>query len=245
MNVDGLVIDIWVGDGNVADKLPALAVAGRPWCGAIAKACEGQREDGAFARNWPAIKTAGGPRYSIDWFRGAYALLDATDAVDQAHAYLDTVNSAGGWDVGDLWPILDVERTRYTVNMTRASVEQTMRTWAMIITRETGRAPMLYGGSWIRGFGIQERLGFQLLWIPRYAATLPEDSYQAIGWDLSRVWGWQYVGVPRKPTDPAPAGYPTTTPIGDLDITAIIVDGGPDQQRGIDWTRVRLGSNPQ
>jgi GH25 family lysozyme M1 (1,4-beta-N-acetylmuramidase) len=244
-STDPLIVDVYSGDGITQEKLTELATAGRPWCGAICKASEGLRADRGFAATWPAIRAAGGPRYGIDWFRGAYHFLRFdVDAMSQAASYLELVGAAGGWDVGDLWPIVDVERGQISARVTRTQVELAVRTFAIHVTRETGRAPMMYAGSFLRDLGITDHLGCQLLWTARYAADLPARTYESIGWTRARLWGWQYRGVPAAPTDAAPATYPTTTPIGDLDISAIVIDDDNGHEAPIAWTRTHNGSNP-
>lgn len=231
-----LLVDAYQGDGVKPSDWTTLALCGPPWCGGIVKASEGATHAPAwFVDTWPKLRRAGGPRYGIDWFRGAYHYLRirTSAARDQAENYLAQIERGGGWSDGDLWPIVDVERAGNEGSSARQVID-VCSAFAERILAATGRAPMLYGGSWLRELGIRERMGCQLLWIPRYTATLPKSSYTSLGFDLSTLWAWQYCGGIDSPAKHAT--LPATTPIGQLDISAITIDGG------VEWTRTRLGS---
>lgn len=237
-----LFVDAYSGENIAPAKWTQLALAGRPWCGAIIKASEGSTHKPAwFVESWPKVKSGGGPRYGIDWFRGAYHYLRimSSSPTTQAQAYLAQVEAGGGWSDGDLWPIVDVEKGG-NEGATKTQVIDVCSRFAETILRETGRAPMLYGGSWLRELGIRDRMGCQLLWVPRYTATLPATTYTSLGFDLSNTWGWQYTdGTTCKL-----ANYPCTTPIGKLDISTVIIDGGASYEACLTWTRTHLGSRP-
>lgn len=242
-----LLVDAYQGDDVKLDDWTKLALVGPPWCGAILKASEGTTNKPEwFVEHWQKVKSGGGPRYGIDWFRGAYHYLrvKSSSPVTQAETYLAQIEAAGGWSDGDLWPILDVERAGND-GASKTRVRDAMGVWALKILSETGRAPMLYGGSFLRDLGISDAraLGFQLLWVPRYTATLPPKTYTALGFDLSSTWAWQYIGD----GDGALANYPHRAPIGQLgqlDISAVIINGGNDYNAAIEWTRTHLGTRP-
>ena len=237
-----LLVDCYEGDDIKPAAWTTLALVGKPWCGAILKASEGSTYKPQWFRDsWPAVKRGSGPRYGIDWFRGAYHYLRFSSQPDaQAAAYLAQIDAGGGWSDGDLWPIVDVERTGND-GTSKAKVIDYVCRWSAFVLAETGRAPMLYGGSWLRELRIKDRMGCQLLWTPRYTAKLPATSYTALGFDLTSTWGWQYCGDGEAKLP----GYPKATPIGaKLDISAVIINGGSSYEACVTWTRTHLGTRP-
>lgn len=219
-----------------------LAAAGPPWHGVILKATEGRA--GAaweapslawFGRHWPAVRHGGGERYGSSWFRGAYHFLRVReDGAAQADHYLATIERAGGWDVGDLWPIVDVESSRANAGATRAQVEDVTSSWVERVRQRTGRDVVLYAGYWLAELGITSRMGCSWLWYAAYTRTLARATYERIGWDAASLWAWQYAGADARGPLAELAGYPHTTPIGDADISALMLPGG------IEATRARL-----
>ncbi len=113
-----LFVDLYSGDdGRLTGGKPDwVTLAATPtYFGAIIKAFDGVsfNDGGWFARHWPAIRAAGGDNYGKRWFRGAYHFLEfLRDGAAQADAYLAAVDAAGGWDTGDILPIIDVEQGR-------------------------------------------------------------------------------------------------------------------------------------
>ena len=237
---DPLVVDLYSGDVGGRPSWSTLAAAGEPWCGAIIKATQDTYTSGWFVDNWQPLLAAGHERYASTWWRGAYHYLNVGgNPVAQACAYLAAVDAAGGWGAGDLWPIVDVERA----GNTGASKQQTIDTvseWSDAIVRRVARRPMLYGGSFLRDLGITDHMGCQLLWFPRWSATLPESAYGAIGWTRAELWGWQYCG---DGTASLP-GYPATSPIGKVDITAMVIDDAAGPAAPNQWTHAHVGSWP-
>jgi len=239
---DPLIVDTYYGDGIAPSQWTTLALAGMPWAGAILQACNGTDVSGWFVDSWDAVKEAGGPRYGIDWYRGAYAYLRITNdrhARDQGNAFLAGVDAAGGWDEGDLWAAVDVERVG-NASTSKALVEDCTNVWADTILRGTGRRPILYAGSYFAELGITDHCGCQLLWFPRWEATLPESAYQRIGWTRDRLWGWQYCGDGNAKL----ANYPHVTPIGKLDITAVVIGDAAGPAAPLEFTRSRRGVEP-
>ena len=142
----------------VADQYPLDSGPHPPWTnlvdapnfvGAILKAWEGlQYNDGGwFTNNWSAVRDAGGDRYGQSWFRGAYLFLRfASDGAAQADAYLRAVDKAGGWDHGDIIPVVDVELGSEKNSNFKASAEQIVDCTSACADRirsETGRRVML------------------------------------------------------------------------------------------------------
>ncbi len=237
--LDPLVIDIYEPDLGKHPDFPKLAAAGYPWCGAIIKISQGlQYAPEEWVKiNWPAIRAAGGDRYGVDWLRGGYCYwMAGVDNKKQAQLYNRLIELGGGWDKGDLWPIIDAE-TAGNTHATKAQVEDGISEYAEEILRLVGIRPMLYGGTLMYDLGIVSHMGCEELWFPRYTADLPPNTFERIGWTLPprpakrpTVWGWQYDGDGESYLK----GYPKVCPIGTTDITAIIVNGGG--LAGINWT---------
>jgi GH25 family lysozyme M1 (1,4-beta-N-acetylmuramidase) len=105
-----LLVDVFSGDLGGKPNWKAV-VAAPSFVGGILKATEGTKFDVRwFQKNWPEVKSIGGDRYGETWFRGAYHFLKFNqDGRAQADFYLKTVTDAGGFDVGDIVPIVDVE----------------------------------------------------------------------------------------------------------------------------------------
>lgn len=219
-----------------------LAAAGPPWHGAILKASHGTRRwtEGRLATHWPAIRGAAGKRYGVDFFRGAYHyLLVGHDGAAQADVYLSAIEAAGGWDVGDLWPIVDVEEGNGNNQLVAARQDgvsllcHNVEAFAARIRERTGRDAVLYFGGWLRELGLRERLGCAHAWIAAYTPTLPAAWWRSLG--FVELWGWQYAGAMPGRVDAALAGYPRTTPIGPADISALTLPGGIERLRATLW----------
>ena len=97
------------------------------------------------------MKDVGGDRYGQTWFRGAYHFLKFNkDGQAQADFYLKTINDAGGFDVGDILPIVDVELGGETNSNQKASAQQIIdctSAWAERVKKETDQQVMLYGNG--------------------------------------------------------------------------------------------------
>lgn len=215
-----------------------LVAAGPAWCGAIIKATEGTGFAPAwFGRNWPVVRALAGDRYSVDWFRGAYHFLKFNaDGAKQADFYLDMIDNAGGWDLGDFWPVVDVELGGESNSNQSASKQQIIDCTTAFANRckqRTGRAVMLYGNGAMRDKQINDRMGCDWLWCPRYTATLPKEIYERAGWTTDRLVAWQYAGDGVG----ALANYPRSAPgLGvDCDISVLTMPGGIVGLRGQLW----------
>jgi GH25 family lysozyme M1 (1,4-beta-N-acetylmuramidase) len=223
-DIDALLVDVYQGDGG--KDWAALAAAGPPWHGAILKATQGTyyRDTAWLAPNWRAVRAAGGARYGVDWFRGAYHYLDVRQpGGDQADAYLAAVDYAGGWGPGDLWPMVDVERAGQREATSSQQVIDCTGAFVARVTAATGREVMLYGGSWLADLAITARMGCAWLAIARYTPTLPVHVYERIGWDRDHLVLWQYCGDGTSYL----AGYPREAPgCGKVDISALVLPGG-------------------
>lgn len=226
-----LFLDIYQGDYNLPD-LKKVA-ADHDYYGVILKATEGNYYSPSwFLKHWDDVKKAAPDRYGLGWFRGAYCYLKFNlSGKAQAEYYVDFIEKAGGWDVGDLWPIVDVERGHEGgVNWLakRQQVIDVTSEWATRAKELLGRPVMLYGNGIMRDLQIKSRMNCDWLWIPRYTEELPAEIYTRAGWSRDRLWSWQYYGdgackLPR---------YPTITPLGQKgDISVLIMEGGLDRMR--------------
>jgi GH25 family lysozyme M1 (1,4-beta-N-acetylmuramidase) len=215
-----LLVDLYAGD--LKGKADWASVVATPdFVGAIIKATEGGTfTSSSFATDWPAIKEAGGDRYGSTWFRGAYHYLKFNkDGGTQADFYLDTIDAAGGFDVGDIIPIVDVElgndgspdkngkptKRNSNWDATGQQIIDCTSAFAERAKSRTGQQVMLYGNGAMRDKGITDRMGCDWLWIPRYTDVLPRKMYERAGWTLDRVAMWQYCGDNQG----ALKGYPT------------------------------------
>jgi GH25 family lysozyme M1 (1,4-beta-N-acetylmuramidase) len=237
-DLDPLIVDVYSGD-PIKGSWQTLANAGEPWDGAILHCTQGHvtSDEGWFLANWRALHAV----KRANWFGGAYDYWIASDNdVAQAERFLTLIDAAGGWHENSLWPVIDVEHGGND-GVTKQRVIDGVSTWSAWILARTGRRPMLYGGSLLRDLGITDHMGCGLLWVARWAATLPPSTYEDIGWTRDRLWGWQYIGSPSGGS-PVPAGYPTTTPIGQLDTTAMVIDDAKGSAAPLAWVKPRLGS---
>ena len=235
MGERNLIIDVYSLDLGGKPKWEALAAAPN-FVGAILKATEGLAFDTSWLnKNWRRVKDVAADRYGTTWFRGAYHFLKFNkDGRDQADFYLKAIDEAGGFDVGDIIPIVDVElgndgitpdekgRLHPRNSNWDASAQQIIdctSAWADRVTTRTGMEVMLYGNGAMRDKGIKDRMNCDWLWIPRYTATLPKIMYERAGWSLDRVAMWQYKGG----SDGVLAGYPNEVPgFGRVDTSVIL-----------------------
>jgi GH25 family lysozyme M1 (1,4-beta-N-acetylmuramidase) len=204
-----LFVDLYSDDLDGKPNWPAV-FADSNFTGAIIKATESVAFDTSwFTKNWPALKTGPAERYADTWFRGAYHFLKFNvNGSDQADFYLRTIENAGGFDSGDIIPIVDVElgndgkpdangRKHKRNSNWDASAQQIIdctSEWVERVKSQTGQEVMLYGNGAMRDKGIRDRMGCDWLWIARWTSTLPRIIYERIGWDLESIALWQYCG---------------------------------------------------
>jgi len=255
MGERNLLVDIYSGDLGGHPNWDAV-VAAPDFVGAIIKATESTAfNTDWFSRNWPAVKDAGGDRYGTTWFRGAYHFLKFNQSGrDQADFYLKTINDAGGFDTGDIIPIVDVElggegktddQGRVTGRNSNwdASAQQIIdctSEWADRVKSETNMQVMLYGNGAMRDKAIKDRMGCDWLWIPRYTATLPAEMYQRAGWDLPSVAMWQYCGDGTAVLPDYPAEIPD---FGKVDISVSLFATLADFQNSVCSQLITIDSN--
>lgn len=233
-----LFVDLYAGDLGGEPSWSVLAELGAPWHGAIIKATEGLHYAPAwFPKNWRAIRDAGGERYGDTWFRGAYHFLKFNEGgAEQADFYLACIEEAGGFALGDLWPVVDVELgSEKNANQlaTSQQIVDCTSAFAERVKNRTGRRVVLYGNGAMRDRGITEKMGCDLLWCARYTATLPPVIYQRAGWTTEELLMWQYSGDGVASL----AGYPKSPPgFGKCDVSALTLRGG------LPWLKANLWS---
>jgi lysozyme len=233
MALDPLIVDCYSGDLNGKPDWSKLVAAGPPWHGAMLKGTEGTYFSGGpwFAENWAAVRATAGARYGVDFWRLCYHYLRTNeDGAAQARFLYETVLAAGGFGPGDGPIVVDMERSENT----GATLEQASKVttdFIAAIRQLAGRPVALYAGSFAIELGMRGLYGADVLWIPRYAALL-DAEYDELGVDLAHTLGWQY----REAGGPCYLqGYPAQSPIGDVDISALIIGGGGDA--ALQWLR--------
>lgn len=223
-----LLVDIYAGDGNF--NVEALVDAGPPWHGVMCKVSQGNYYSGGdwFRRMWPRVKNAGEDRYGVDWFRAGYHYFDVrVDPATQADYFLNVVDRADGWSEGDLLPCVDVERAGQRGEISAQMVIDKVKKFTARVKDRSGRAVILYGGSWLRDLGIKDRMGCKYAWVARYTETLPANTYTSIGFDLKSLFAWQYAGLNGDGTVSGKfKKCPLKTPAGKADISVVTIAGG-------------------
>jgi GH25 family lysozyme M1 (1,4-beta-N-acetylmuramidase) len=224
---DPLIIDVYAGDLNGTPDWAKLAAAGPPWYGAYVKCTEGT--DYApqwFLDQWAALGKLTGENF----FRGCYHYLRASArGDDQADYFQAWLSRAGGPLPTDLPVAVDVEEAG-NVGATAARMVSTVRDFVSTLKTKYGhKEVLLYEGSFVRQLGITDQMGCDGLWTARYTATLPPATYQSLGWKLPVMWQYAGDGVSWL------EGYPSESPIGKVDISAVVANGGGDV--GLGWLR--------
>ncbi len=242
MALQPLIVDFAIMDGITPASVATLFAAGVPWCGYIAQASHGVGMAGSWFNGiWRAgSRGVVGDRYGRTWFRGAYHyLLLGQDSRAQADVALTAIENAGGWDDGDLWLGVDIERGEQPAGVTKEQVENDVTWFADRILSQTGKRPMLYAGSYTRDLGITSRMGCSLFWYPQWDQTLSWSTVARMGWDMRTTLLWQCTG--NKPA--SVPGYPTETPIGLQDFSIMVRDN-LHQDQALEWTRTHTGGSP-
>lgn len=215
------------------DAPPWAALAAYPdMCGVIVKISEGltYAPRAWLARNWPAVRLAGGTRYGSSWFRGAYHYLRIDqDGAAQADFFLDAIEKAGGWGSGDMMPFVDAEASQNS-GATKERIIACVSAFANRIKARTGRGTIYYGRGFMRDYDIKSRMGCVAVWNAGYTGgTMPMTGLSP-AFSREDVVLWQYTDGSDK--NPPPPGLPhripgfnkpNGTPIG-LDLN-VYVDG--------------------
>lgn len=228
MTLDPLLVDISPWCRQHPGAWQPLADAGAPWSGAIIKVSEGRVSYPTwFGPHWRAL---GDVHCVQPWLRGAYGFwLRGIPGSEQAHVMLAQIDKAGGRRAGDVL-VIDVERSKANGGATRTEVEDGVSAMAATLWDETGCGVVLYAGVWLAQLGVRSQMGCELLWYPSYTPMLSTAVYERIGWTRGKLGPWQYAGLGGDGRVVAHlARYPRTTPIGDADISALVLEGGVER----------------
>jgi len=120
---------------------------------------------------------------------------------------LSAVNNAGGWDIGDLAPVVDVELggdNRVADDLSAEQITDKISCFTAVIKRELGCPVMLYGGSAMRDKGITDHMGCDFLWTAQMGSALSAQTYERAGWADTNSVLWQYTDGQHNDT-----GFPT------------------------------------
>ncbi len=228
---DKLIGDIYEGDG-VEFTVEKVIAAGDPWIGMMVKVSQGNYYAAPkfFNNMWPRCANAG-DRYGSTWFRIPYAYVDvAIDGALQADFAMKQLELAGGLGKGDPFFAIDVERGGQRAVVTKDRVVAAGAACSARLRALTGRKVVCYGGELLRSLGVTiDDLDCDLAWVADYDKFLPPTIYEPICGDLSRVFAWQYGGKNGDGTESvALVGYPHTSPAGNVDMSAVLINGGGD-----------------
>lgn len=207
--------------------LPGMRIMDKEVIGCYIKCSEGlgwgKSNEDWFRRCWKEIRRVGGDRYGIDWFRGCYHFLRFTaDGAAQADYCLNLIESAGGWDHGDMMLWVDIEeggqgswaggqkledikdvtkRARLTAEVVRCATAFVTR----VKQRYPGMKVGIYGRGLFRDLQMNScRFGADAVCNPAYTKSMPPmDKY---GWPLEDIVFWQLCGdgtvfVPSYPSE--------------------------------------------
>jgi GH25 family lysozyme M1 (1,4-beta-N-acetylmuramidase) len=186
-------VDVSVYDGTVS--WTQVKASGRAF--GIAKATEGSTlQDGEFATNWPAMKSAGIVRSAYHFFH-----CD-TAPTTQATFFLGVM---GALEPGDLPPSLDFEDT--TTCTASTGIAMAIE-WLDAVASATGTLPILYTSvNVLSNFqNTQTLAGHAQLWVASRGVTCPDLPAPFTAWSF-----WQY-----SLTGTAP-GLPNSNGMADLD----------------------------
>src|SRR5215831_7635780 len=122
--IDG--VDVSYFDGTI--DWPAVANAGKRF--AVIRTSDGSTfVDPQFARNWPAARAAAVVRAPYQFFRAA------EDPIAQAELLIAEVAAAGGFEAGDLQPVMDLETDD---NQPTEAVLKNAQAWLDHVQQSTG-----------------------------------------------------------------------------------------------------------
>lgn len=224
-----LLIDVSPWQRDTIQSFAWSRLAADPaYAGVILKAGEGLRDTGVWLRGHADAVRA--TRLDLGYYW--YLRLDALGAA-QADAFARVLDR----EPGTLRCIVDVEEGSGNDNIVSARgagvLAEAVHTFAERIAQRTGLAPILYAGGWARSLRIG-RCGCAALWIAAYTARLPAAWTTAMGFAPHELWAWQYAGASGRGMLAELAGYPHTTPIGDADISAVVMRDGLERMRWVE-----------
>ena len=200
-------VDVFANTGTI--DWTKLAASGRSF--AFIKATQGDYNvQSTFPAQWSAALAAG-------VLRSPYHFFDATsDAVGQAKAFLAELTMAGGLQVGDLPPMLDIEcPTASTKAASEAGCEggtdsgwvapATLATdifdWLDYVQQATGTTPILYSYvSWFADVELTDpRLAGYPLFIASYPTGKQDPNCAAVPPPWTAATFWQYSATTTVP----------------------------------------------
>ncbi len=131
--------------------------------------------DSTFDGNWANMKSAG-------VLRGAYQFFEpGEDETAQANLMVQKVGQLGA---GDLPAMIDVE---VTGGQTGATILAKVQHWLQIVQAGTGKAPIIYTGSYFWEGNVGAALNGTMLWTADYGPSCPLVPNGWSGWAF-----WQY-----------------------------------------------------
>lgn len=139
-------------------------------------------QDTSFARNWPALRSAGLIRGAYHYFR------PAQDPLAQADLALQLLDAAGGLQPGDLPLVLDVETSD---GLTPGALQAAMRTWLARVEARTGRKPIIYCSPSM-STALGSGFGDHPLWLAHWYVSCPTIPD---GWSRWRFWQHSSTGT--------------------------------------------------
>lgn len=240
MAISPIFADVYENDLNGNPNIQAYVDAGLPWAGIGLKATEGTyypRNPNWFQKHYPLVKNLAGARWGQTFFRWSYHYFRVDeDPVKQADFYMGLVESSGGFDIGDLRPVVDVESSEQPAHASPQQVIDGVSAFAARIKSRHGKAPILYGGSYLRDLMITDHMGCAYLITADYNSSLPAFIYTQMGWPLDKLLGWQFQGTGNWS---GPPSYPRVCPLGagPLDLTAVTIANGSTPEQQLEWIR--------
>src|ERR1019366_1841115 len=139
----------------------------------VTSCATGATVQGVVASKWANAKAAG-------VYRGVYQYFEANqDPTAQANLVLSNLKG----DLGELPAVVDVE---VTDGESAATIRAAVNTWSAVITKGTGRAPIIYvsPGFWPSVGGAAETDG---LWVANWGVSCPSLPSAWSSWQF-----WQY-----------------------------------------------------
>ena len=133
--------------------------------------------DPMFQTNWNEASAAG-------LLRGAYHFFEpADDAQQQAENFLNAVSLGAG----DLPPVLDVESTSTSSQVSTSAIIDGVAAWLQMVEEAAGLAPILYTNSGFWNRLDTQQFGSYPLWIADYGVSSPTLPTGWTSWTF-----WQY-----------------------------------------------------
>ncbi|HEY1954774.1 MAG TPA: GH25 family lysozyme [Polyangiaceae bacterium] len=162
-------VDVSIYQGSV--DWSKVKAAGKVF--AIARVSDGTGTiDSTFATNWKGMKAQG-------LVRGVYQFFEpGDDPTKQADLVSSQVKSAGGFDAGDLPPVMDME---VTGGQTDATIQSHMQTWLDTIEKSIGRKPIIYTNLNTSSHFGGKFTGYPL-WVASWGASCPTMPNGFKGW---------------------------------------------------------------